>query len=75
MVIFGNEIDSIQVGGEVLPNVPHLRFLGVKVTREGTFEPWKESYSDAIRGLWARVCNVGLGSQPRAFLRALQIFV
>ena len=71
MVFHADAVQKITVGGVDLPAQDSMRFLGVKVTRQGVFLPWKEGFNEQIRGLWARVCNVGLGSQPRAFLRAL----
>jgi hypothetical protein len=52
-----------------------LRFLGIMVTSDGRFQPWRDSFDKLIFTIMARLREVGLGSTPTAIIRALFISV
>lgn len=52
-----------------------LRFLGILITDEGAFAPWRDSFDSQIHTLTNRLRNVGISSNALALLRGMKLTV
>ena len=54
---------------------PVLRFLGVMITADGRFAPWRDSFDTQLYALRQRLANVGLGCLPVAYINGIFVSV
>ena len=65
----------MQVAGTSLKCVESLRFLGVMITADGRFAPYRDSIDPGYYALRSKLSSVGLGSTPLALTRGLLVSV
>lgn len=58
-----------------LDTQPYLRFLGVMITGDGRFAPWRDSYDSSLHALHSKLRNVGLGRLPAALTNGIFISI
>ena len=63
------------VAGSRLDVEPYLRFLGVMVTSDGRFAPWRDEFDKGLHAVRAKLAGVGLGSLPVALINGIFVSV
>ena len=63
------------MAGVTLPVATTLRFLGVMVTADGRFAPWRDSFDAQLYSLQHRLAGLGLGSLPLALKNGLFVSI
>jgi hypothetical protein len=71
VLVIGARCSSIVLGGVRYKPVQELRFLGLKITATGNFEPWRDDFTASMYGVKGRIVSAGLGNLPIALSRAL----
>ena len=66
---------EVLVSGVMVQVEPVLRFLGVMITADGRFAPWRDSYDAQLYALQQRLCSVGLGCLPIAYTSGIFVSV
>ena len=55
--------------------VSELRFLGLKISTDGSISRWKTDFDKALWTLYMRLRDTGLGCYPHALVKAYSIFL
>lgn len=53
----------------------NLRFLGIMITSDGRFAPWRDEYDKNLYALQAKLSNVGLGRLPVAIVNGIFVSI
>ena len=70
-----HRVREVCIAGVPLKVESVLRFLGIMVTADGRFAPWRDAFDIQLHALHARLRNVGLGSLPVALVNGLFVSV
>ncbi len=70
-----HRLSEVIVDGVILEIEPVLRFLGVMITSDGRFAPWRDSFDRSLHTVVHRLARVGLSSMPIALLNGIFVLV
>lgn len=75
IMAIGTRTRKVHLGDQEIKVDPHLRFLGLKITSNASFLPWRDGFEVSMYATKGKLTAAGLGSLPIALIKALQVKV